>query len=153
MFDPVKNVFPVNFILTKEPEVDSIEEIVAFVVESDKVSPTVNVPFASVDSSKTEAVFEYVFIVAVSPPKSVNVSLAAKIPDTFDNSRVTKVFHTYLFSAISRSPPAYPPDVFATIVNSCLTSVFAVGSGAAPRKTSPLIVFAGRNGSDAVGVV
>ena len=133
-------------------EVDSTEEIVAFVVESETVSPTVNVPFESVDSSKTVDVFEYVLIVAVSPAKSVSVSLTVNVPDTFINPRVTKVLPTYLFSAISRSPPAFPPDVFATTINSCLTSVFAVGSIASPRKVEPLIVFAGINGSAPVGV-
>ena len=91
MFEPVKNELPVNLILTIVFEVDVAEEIVAFVVESETVSPTVNVPFESVDSRKTVDVFEYVLIVAVSPSKSVNVSLAVNVPDTSDSSRVTKV--------------------------------------------------------------
>ena len=58
-----------------------------------------------------------------------------------------------MFSTISRSPPAFPPDVFAAVPNSYLTSEFAVGVGAVPRKISPLIVFGGIKGSAIVGVV
>ena len=43
--------------------------------------------------------------------------------------------------------------VFAVKENSCLTSEFAVGSVGSPRNISPLIVFAGKNGSAVVGVV
>ena len=50
--------------------------------------------------------------------------------------------------------PAKPTDVvFAVSENSCLTSVFAVGSAAVPKKVSPFIVFEGKKGSAAVGVV
>ena len=50
--------------------------------------------------------------------------------------------------------PANPTAVVLGVsANSNLTSEFAVGSLGAPRKISPLIVFAGKNGSAVVGVV
>ena len=59
-----------------------------------------------------------------------------------------------MFSVISLFAPAKPTAVvFAVKENSCLTSEFAVGSVGSPRNISPLIVFAGKNGSAVVGVV
>ena len=50
--------------------------------------------------------------------------------------------------------PTYPTAVvFAVKENSCLTSVFADGSGTVPANVSPLTVFAGIKGSAAVGEI
>ena len=97
------------------------------------VSPSVNVPFTLPTSKTTEAVFVYDLSVAVSPSKSVIVSSAIKFPAAFVRRIVTKVLPSYLFSAKSKSPPALPPEVFATVKKSCRTSEFTVGSLAVPE--------------------
>ena len=97
------------------------------------VSPLLKVPFILTISRTTEAVFVNDLTVDVSPSKSVRVSFAEKEPDVFVRRIVTEVFPSYLFSAISKSPPALPPDVFATVKKSCRTSAFAVGSVAVPE--------------------
>ena len=114
----------------------------------------------NVDSSSIcilpDVVFDAVFTVAVKSSKSVMVSLVEKVPDTFESSKVTNVFPWYLFSVMSLFAPAKPTAVvFAVKMKSWRTSVFAVGSvgAAGSGYVSPLIVFAGTNGSEIVGVV
>ena len=102
----------------------------------------------------TVVVFAWVLTVAELSSKSNRFSLSVNVPIAFESLRMTKVFPTNLFSVISLFAPAYPTDVvFAVSANSNLTSEFAVGSFGVPRKISPFIVFAGKNGSAVVGVV
>ena len=132
VFPAVLNVFPLSVKVTWVFDTRE-EKIFAVVDVSVKVSPSVNVPFTLPTSRTTEDVFVYDLTVAVSPSKSVIVSSAVKTPVAFVRRIVTKVFPSYLFSAKSKSPPALPPDVFATVKKSCRTSEFADGSVGVPE--------------------